>query len=129
MPNIKQQQKRPRVRQAAAREPPVPLDDQDATRRLETAVEEGDAATVDDERRRLEHWLDLAAVRGAIHKNKAARRKSQVAPRGRDRAGGGEHAQARPPPPLLAGLAARLGARDRYQRALARGRRTAGCRP
>ncbi|HEV8250029.1 MAG TPA: 30S ribosomal protein S20 [Gaiellaceae bacterium] len=80
MPNIKQQQKRVRV---AARQRLENLRYRSTiktlTRRLETAVDEGDAATVDAERRRLEHWLDLAAVRGAIHKNKAARRKSQVA--------------------------------------------------
>ena len=79
MPSIKQQQKRVRVSAGQRLEPPVPLDDQDAhARRLETAVEGGDAATVDAERRRLEHWLDLAAVRGAIRKNKAARRKSSA---------------------------------------------------
>ena len=80
MPNIKQQQKRVRV---ASRERLENLRYRSTiktlTRRLEAAVEEGDAETVDAERRRLEHWLDLAAVRGAIHKNKAARRKSQVA--------------------------------------------------
>ena len=80
MPNIKQQQKRVRV---AARQRLENLRYRSTiktlTRRLEVAVEEGDDATVDAERRRLEHWLDLAATRGAIHKNKAARRKSQVA--------------------------------------------------
>jgi small subunit ribosomal protein S20 len=80
MPNIKQQEKRVRV---AARQRLENLRYRSTiktlTRRLETAVEEGDTATVDSERRRLEHWLDLAATRGAIHKNKAARRKSQVA--------------------------------------------------
>ena len=80
MPNIKQQKKRVRV---AARERLENLRYRSTiktlTRRLESAVEEGDSAAVDAERRRLEHWLDRAAVRGAIHKNKAARRKSQVA--------------------------------------------------
>jgi small subunit ribosomal protein S20 len=80
MPNIKQQEKRVRV---AARQRLENLRYRSTiktlSRRLETAVEEGDATTVDAERRRLEHWLDLAAARGAIHKNKAARRKSQVA--------------------------------------------------
>ena len=120
MPNIKQQQKRVRV---SARQRLENLRYRSTiktlTRRLETAVEEGDAATVDAERRRLEHWLDLAAVRGAIPQEQGgAAQVAGRAPRGRDRAGGGEHAQARPPPPPLAGLAARLfGARDR-QRAL-----------
>ena len=80
MPNIKQQQKRVRV---ASRQRLENLRYRSTiktlTRRLEAAVAEGDPATVDAERRRLEHWLDLAAERGAIHKNKAARRKSQVA--------------------------------------------------
>jgi small subunit ribosomal protein S20 len=80
MPNIKQQQKRVRV---AGRQRLENLRYRSTiktlTRRLETAVEDGDDETVDAERRRLEHWLDLAAVRGAIHKNKAARRKAQVA--------------------------------------------------
>jgi small subunit ribosomal protein S20 len=80
MPNIKQQQKRVRV---SARQRLENLRYRSTiktlTRRLETAVGEGDTDTVDAERRRLEHWLDLAAVRGAIHKNKAARRKAQVA--------------------------------------------------
>jgi small subunit ribosomal protein S20 len=80
MPNIKQQKKRVRV---SARERLENLRYRSTiktlTRRLESAVEEGDSAAVDTERRRLEHWLDLAAVRGAIHRNKAARRKSQVA--------------------------------------------------
>src|SRR5215211_746440 len=61
MPNIKQQKKRVRV---AARE------------RFENLRYRSTIKTLT---RRLEYWLDLAAVRGAIHKNKAARRKSQVA--------------------------------------------------
>ena len=80
MPNIKQQETRVRV---AARQRfenhRYRSTIKTLSRRLETAVEEGDTATVDAERRRLEHWLDRAAARGAIHKNKAARRKSQVA--------------------------------------------------
>ncbi len=80
MANIKQQKKRVRT---AARQRLENLRYRSTvktlTRRLESAIAEGDAEAVDAERRRLEHWLDLAAVRGAIHKNKAARRKSQVA--------------------------------------------------
>ncbi|MEX2210489.1 MAG: 30S ribosomal protein S20 [Gaiellaceae bacterium] len=48
-------------------------------RSLETAVQEGDADVVREQSRQLEHWLDRAAERGAIHRNKAARRKSQLA--------------------------------------------------
>jgi small subunit ribosomal protein S20 len=80
MANIRQQKKRVRI---AARQRLENLRYRSTiktlTRRLASAVEDGDAAAVDEERRRLEHWLDLAAVRGAIHKNKAARRKAQVA--------------------------------------------------
>ena len=80
MPNTKQQKKRVRI---AAEERLENLRYRSTiktlTRRLETAVQEGDSAAVGEERKRLEHWLDLAASRGAIHRNKAARRKSQVA--------------------------------------------------
>jgi small subunit ribosomal protein S20 len=80
MPNIKQQKKRVRV---AAEERLENLRYRSTIktlgRRLESAVQEGDADAVAEQRRRLEHWLDLAAARGAIHKNRAARRKSQVA--------------------------------------------------
>jgi small subunit ribosomal protein S20 len=80
MPNIKQQKKRVRI---AAEERLANLRSRSTiktlTRRLETAVQEGDSAVVGEQRKRLEHWLDLSASRGAIHRNKAARRKSQVA--------------------------------------------------
>jgi small subunit ribosomal protein S20 len=80
MPNIKQQKKRVRI---ATEERLENLRYRSTiktlTRRLESAVHEGDAAGVSEQRRRLEHYLDLAAARGAIHRNKAARRKSQVA--------------------------------------------------
>lgn len=80
MANIKQQKKRVRT---AAGERIENLRYRSTiktlTRSLETAVQDGDASEVAEQRRRLEHWLDLAATRGAIHKNKAARKKSQVA--------------------------------------------------
>jgi small subunit ribosomal protein S20 len=80
MPNIKQQKKRVRI---ATEERLENLRYRSTiktlTRRLESAVQEGDSAAVAEQRGRLEHYLDLAAARGAIHKNKAARRKSQVA--------------------------------------------------
>jgi small subunit ribosomal protein S20 len=80
MPNIRQQKKRVRI---AGEERLENLRYRSTiktlSRRLETAVQEGDAETVAEERRRLEHWLDLAAARGAIHRNKAARQKSQLA--------------------------------------------------
>lgn len=80
MANIKQQKKRVRV---AARERFENLRYRSTiktlSRRLEEAVEEGDAAAVEEQRRRLEHWLDLGAARGALHRNAAARKKSQAA--------------------------------------------------
>lgn len=80
MPNLKQQKKRVRI---SARERLENLRYRSTiktlTRRLEEAVTEGDRPAVDERRRSLEHWLDLAASRGAIHRNKAARKKSQAA--------------------------------------------------
>lgn len=48
-------------------------------RRLESDVESGDAEQVTATRRRLEALVDRAAARKAIHRNAAARRKSQAA--------------------------------------------------
>ena len=47
-------------------------------RRLNAAVEEGDESRVAEEHKKLIAWLDRAAARGALHKNTAARRKSQA---------------------------------------------------
>ena len=80
MPNIKQQKKRVRL---AAQER---LDNlryrstvKTLARRLSTAVEDGDEATIATEHRRLERELDKAAAKGALHKNTVARRKAQAA--------------------------------------------------
>ncbi len=48
-------------------------------KRLEAAVEDGDAAKVAAEHRELVRWLDKAVSRGALHRNAAARKKSQAA--------------------------------------------------
>jgi small subunit ribosomal protein S20 len=48
-------------------------------RRLEAAVESGDSEIVADVHRRLTVLLDRAAARKAIHRNAAARKKSQAA--------------------------------------------------
>jgi len=80
MPNIKQQEKR--VRQAARqRQENLRWRSTAKTlmRRLKDAVDEGDAAAIEERRRELVSWLDKAAARGALHKNTAARRKSQAA--------------------------------------------------
>jgi small subunit ribosomal protein S20 len=49
------------------------------TKRLAVAVEGGDAAAVETEHRNLVRWLDRAVARGALHRNTAARKKSQAA--------------------------------------------------
>ena len=49
------------------------------TRRLRAAVEEGGQARIAEEHRSLVRWVDKAAARGALHRNAAARKKSQAA--------------------------------------------------
>ena len=79
MPNIRQQKKRVRT---AARERLQNLHYRSTvrtlTKRLRTAVEAGDTASAAAEHRELVRWIDKAAARGALHKNAAARRKSQA---------------------------------------------------
>ena len=80
MPNIKQQEKR--VRQAAkqrAENLRWRSTSKTLMRRLREAAEGGDAAAVGERHRELVRWLDKAAANGAIHPNKAARKKSQAA--------------------------------------------------
>ncbi|HEY6076623.1 MAG TPA: 30S ribosomal protein S20 [Gaiella sp.] len=48
-------------------------------KRLETAVADGDEAAMAAEHRELVRTIDRAAARGAMHKNTAARKKSQAA--------------------------------------------------
>lgn len=78
MPNIKQQEKRVR---SAARERLENLRYRSSiktlSRRLKAAVEGG--ADVEAEHNALVRVIDKAASRGAIHKNAAARKKSQAA--------------------------------------------------
>jgi small subunit ribosomal protein S20 len=80
MPNIKQQKKRVRL---AAEERLENLryvsTVKTFTRRLRAAVEDGDATRIADEHRALVRWIDKAASRGALHRNAAARKKSQAA--------------------------------------------------
>jgi small subunit ribosomal protein S20 len=79
MPNIKQQKKRVRI---AARERLENLRYRSTvktlTKRLHTAVDEGDAAKITAEHVELVRWLDRAASRGALHQNTAARKKAQA---------------------------------------------------
>jgi small subunit ribosomal protein S20 len=49
------------------------------TKRLGGAVEDGDAAAAETEHRNLVKWIDRAVSRGALHRNAAARKKSQAA--------------------------------------------------
>ena len=80
MPNIKQQEKRVRV---AARQRLENLRFRSAiktmTRRLKAAVDEGAADVVETEHKALVRMIDRAAAHGAIHRNTAARKKSQAA--------------------------------------------------
>jgi small subunit ribosomal protein S20 len=79
MANIKQQKKRVRT---AARERLENLRYRSTiktlTKRLERAVEDGAADEVAAEHRQLVQLIDRAASRGALHKNAAARKKSQA---------------------------------------------------
>ena len=80
MPNIKQQEKR--VRQSARQRTENLRWRSTAKtlmRRLREAADEGDEAAVAERHRELVRWIDKAATRGALHRNTAARKKSQAA--------------------------------------------------
>jgi small subunit ribosomal protein S20 len=80
MPNIKQQEKRVRL---AARQRQENLRWRSTAktlmRRLREAVADGDAQEAEARHRELVQWLDRATANGALHRNTAARRKSQAA--------------------------------------------------
>jgi small subunit ribosomal protein S20 len=80
MANIKQQKKRVRI---AAQERVENLryasTVKTLTRRLRAAVADGDRERIAAEHRELVRWIDKAAARGALHRNAAARKKSQAA--------------------------------------------------
>jgi small subunit ribosomal protein S20 len=80
MANIKQQKKRVRIQ---GRERLENLRYRSTiktlTKRLETAVADGDAERVAAEHRELVRTIDRAVSRGALHENAAARKKSQAA--------------------------------------------------
>jgi small subunit ribosomal protein S20 len=48
-------------------------------RRLESAVEAGDASAIESEHRLLVSRIDKAVQKGALHKNTGARKKSRAA--------------------------------------------------
>jgi small subunit ribosomal protein S20 len=80
MPNIRQQEKRVRI---AQRERAENLRFRSTVKtlakRLQAAVEEGDAEKVAAEHRALIRIVDKAASKGALHSNTAARKKAQAA--------------------------------------------------
>jgi small subunit ribosomal protein S20 len=80
MANIKQQKKRVQI---ASRQRLENLRYRSTIKtlfkRLEAAVEDGDETAVAAEHRELVRTIDRAASRGALHKNAAARKKSQAA--------------------------------------------------
>ena len=80
MPNIKQQEKR--VRQAARQHQENLRWRSTAKtfmRRLREAVADGDAEETEARHRDFVQWIDRAVAHGALHRNTAARRKSQAA--------------------------------------------------
>jgi small subunit ribosomal protein S20 len=80
MANIKQQRKRVRIQERERTENlRYRSTIKTLTRRLESAVSNGDAERVATEHRQLVRTIDRAAARGALHKNTAARKKSQAA--------------------------------------------------
>lgn len=80
MPNMKQQEKRVR---SAARERLENLRYRSTvktmTRRLQGAVQDGDADRIRAAHVELQRWIDRAASQGALHRNAAARKKAQAA--------------------------------------------------
>ena len=80
MPNIRQQEKRVRI---AARQRLENLRYRSTiktlAKRLEDAVADGESETIESAHRTLVRTIDKAASHGAIHKNAAARKKSQAA--------------------------------------------------
>jgi small subunit ribosomal protein S20 len=80
MPNIKQQKKRVRIAAQERLENLRYLSSvKTLTRRLRAAVAEGDRDRVAAEHKELVRRIDKAAARGALHRNAAARKKSQAA--------------------------------------------------
>jgi len=79
MPNIQQQKKRvrlaaeQRIQNLRYRSTAKTL-----AKRLRDAVDSGNTTEAAEEHKKLISWLDRSAARGAIHKNTAARRKSQA---------------------------------------------------
>jgi small subunit ribosomal protein S20 len=80
MPNIKQQKKRVRTASQERLENLRYLSAvKTLTRRLRVAVADGDKDRIATEHRELVRRIDKAVARGALHRNAAARKKSQAA--------------------------------------------------
>lgn len=80
MPNIRQQKKRVRIASEERLENlRYSSSIKTLTKKLSTTVEGGDADAVEAEHRGLVKLIDRAAARGALHRNAAARKKSQAA--------------------------------------------------
>ena len=79
MANIKQQRKRVLIQERQRNENlRYRSTIKTLTKRLESAVADGDAERVAAEHRELVRIIDRAASRGALHKNTAARKKSRA---------------------------------------------------
>jgi small subunit ribosomal protein S20 len=80
MANIKQQKKRVRI-QARQRAENLRYRStiKTLTKRLEAAAADGDAERTAEEHRELVRMIDRATTKGALHRNTAARKKSQAA--------------------------------------------------
>jgi small subunit ribosomal protein S20 len=80
MPNIRQQEKRVRSTQRERAENlRFRSTVKTLTKRLQAAIEEGDAEKVAAAHRALARMVDKAASKGALHANAAARKKAQAA--------------------------------------------------
>ena len=80
MANIQQQKKRVRISEREREENlRYRSTVKTLTKRLERAVEDGNTDAVASEHTLLVRTIDKAASRGALHKNTAARKKSQAA--------------------------------------------------
>jgi small subunit ribosomal protein S20 len=80
MANIKQQRKRVRTQERERNENlRYRSTIKTLSKRLETAVADGDADRIAAEHRELVRMIDRAATRGALHRNTAGRKKSRAA--------------------------------------------------
>jgi small subunit ribosomal protein S20 len=80
MPNIQQQKKRVLISERQRAENiRFKSTVKTLTKRLQAAVEAGDADAIATEHRTLVRWVDRAASKGALHANTAARKKAQAA--------------------------------------------------